>query len=145
MSLLLQDSAAGGECGEAGARGPAAAAGLLTGTPKAEHAEAQACPTPNTFLLTILFMCGWVEDKFADRHAPGGACQGAGAPCALAWPCSSMHINLVHAFARRYCWRGVSFEGVYGQCRSRGNMRYRLWWRFTHPSGLQEASWCRML
>ena len=57
MSLLLQDSAAGEECGEAGARGPAAAAGLLTGTPKAEHAEAQARPYPNTSRAALTLTC----------------------------------------------------------------------------------------
>ncbi|KAK9838166.1 hypothetical protein WJX81_006014 [Elliptochloris bilobata] len=37
----MPDSAAGGDCDAAAAQGPAAAAGLLTGTSKAEHAQAQ--------------------------------------------------------------------------------------------------------
>jgi len=40
-----QDSAASGDC-EGALRGPAAAAGLLTGTPKAEHSRAQARRSP---------------------------------------------------------------------------------------------------
>jgi hypothetical protein len=44
-----QDSAASGEC-EGALRGPAAAAGLLTGTPKAEHSRAQARRSPRTSL-----------------------------------------------------------------------------------------------
>ena len=54
----MQDSAAGGDCEAASAQGPAAAAGLLTGTPKVEHAQAQARPGSARPIIPLLFAHG---------------------------------------------------------------------------------------
>ncbi len=73
-----QDSAASGDC-EGALRGPAAAAGLLTGTPKAEHSRAQARRSPRphppspSAACSTRWRCGACRVAMRRRFPGGGA------------------------------------------------------------------------